>query len=340
MSSKSAYRYSVENSIYLGQAAAGKGLGRALLEALIAACEQAGIREMVAVISDKGAEASVALHEKLGFVEVGRMGRVGFKFGRWLGTIYLQKHLKPAKKKASLRALSQRGPSRRGSVRRLGGRLARRRAHRVDELAPRALHLGVGERRLALRVPAPGVDAPDEPVRARRRDGAESGRRHPTGTPSMRAIQLRCLVRVGLRVPGRGAGRRTRRCGVTVTAIATTAARGRRLSGRLGRVCGASGSCRRLPSSSTPTPVQPARTASTSSDPSPYSASAAARVARANVVKSAVDGSVPEVSVRYQISPARSHAWPPSARRREVERVVRDAGVDVHAAVVVAASAT
>jgi phosphinothricin acetyltransferase len=99
LSTKSAYRFSVENSIYLGQAAAGKGLGRALLEALITACEAAGIREMVAVISDKGAEASVALHEKLGFVEVGRMGRVGFKFGRWLGTITLQKHLKPVKKK-------------------------------------------------------------------------------------------------------------------------------------------------------------------------------------------------------------------------------------------------
>ena len=106
MSSKSAYRFSVENSIYLGHAAAGKGLGRALLEALIEACEAAGIREMVAVISDKGAEASVALHEKLGFVEVGRMGRVGFKFGRWLGTISLQKHLKPAKKRRRhLRAL-------------------------------------------------------------------------------------------------------------------------------------------------------------------------------------------------------------------------------------------
>ena len=99
MSSKSAYRFSVENSIYLGQAATGKGLGRALLEALIEACEQAGIRQMVAVISDKGAEGSIALHEKLGFVEVGRMGRVGFKFGRWLGTIYLQKSLKPVKKR-------------------------------------------------------------------------------------------------------------------------------------------------------------------------------------------------------------------------------------------------
>jgi phosphinothricin acetyltransferase len=99
LSSKSGYRYSVEDSIYLGQAATGKGLGKALLVALIEACEQAGIREMVAIISDRGAEASVALHEKLGFVEVGRMGRVGHKFGRWLGTVYLQKSLSPVKKK-------------------------------------------------------------------------------------------------------------------------------------------------------------------------------------------------------------------------------------------------
>lgn len=95
---KSAYRFTVENSIYLGHAAAGKGLGRALLEALIEACEEKGIREIVAVISDKGADASIALHEKLGFSEVGRMGRVGFKFGRWLGTVYLQKSLSPKKK--------------------------------------------------------------------------------------------------------------------------------------------------------------------------------------------------------------------------------------------------
>jgi len=97
---KSGYRYTVENSIYLGQAATGKGLGRALLEALIDECERRGIREMVAVISDKGAEASVALHEKLGFVEVGRMGKVGYKFGRSLGTIYLQKHLTSRKKRS------------------------------------------------------------------------------------------------------------------------------------------------------------------------------------------------------------------------------------------------
>ncbi|WP_125132559.1 GNAT family N-acetyltransferase [Microbacterium sp. 10M-3C3] len=100
--SKSAYRYTVEDSIYLGQAAAGKGLGRALLEALLDAVQQAGIREVVAAISDKGADASIALHEKLGFTEVGRMGRVGFKFGRWLGVVYLQKSIPKLKKKRGL----------------------------------------------------------------------------------------------------------------------------------------------------------------------------------------------------------------------------------------------
>lgn len=103
-SGKSAYRFTVEDSIYLGQAAAGKGLGRALLEALIRACEEAGIREIIAVISDKGAEASVALHERFGFTESGRMGKVGFKFGRWLGVINMQKSLKPKKQKRMLLA--------------------------------------------------------------------------------------------------------------------------------------------------------------------------------------------------------------------------------------------
>lgn len=91
---KRAYRFTVENSIYLGPASTGKGLGRALLGALIERSREAGLKEMLAVISDKGAEASIALHEKFGFVEAGRMGRVGFKFDRWLGTVLLQKSLK------------------------------------------------------------------------------------------------------------------------------------------------------------------------------------------------------------------------------------------------------
>lgn len=91
---KRAYRYTVENSIYLGPAASGKGLGRALLAELIARSKAAGLKEMIAVIADQGADASIALHEKFGFVEIGRMGRVGFKFDRWLGTVLLQKSLK------------------------------------------------------------------------------------------------------------------------------------------------------------------------------------------------------------------------------------------------------
>lgn len=90
---KNAYRYTVEDSIYLGPGAGGKGLGAALLRALIDECQQLGIREMVAVISDSKAEASIRLHAKLGFVEAGRMGRVGHKFGRDLGSVYMKKSL-------------------------------------------------------------------------------------------------------------------------------------------------------------------------------------------------------------------------------------------------------
>ncbi|BDZ44262.1 GNAT family N-acetyltransferase [Naasia aerilata] len=91
---KKAYRYTVENSIYLRPAAAGKGLGRALLAELLDRSKQAGLKEVLAVIADKGAEPSIRLHESFGFKEIGRMGRVGFKFDRWLGTVMLQKSLK------------------------------------------------------------------------------------------------------------------------------------------------------------------------------------------------------------------------------------------------------
>ncbi|OAN43535.1 GNAT family N-acetyltransferase [Microbacterium sp. H83] len=96
---KNAYRYTVEDSIYLGPGAGGKGLGRALLQALIDACEQLGIREMVAVISDSKAEASIRLHAALGFEEAGRMGRVGHKFGRELGTVYMKRALTPDRRR-------------------------------------------------------------------------------------------------------------------------------------------------------------------------------------------------------------------------------------------------
>lgn len=90
---KRAYRFTVENSVYLGPASTGKGLGRALLTELIKRSKDAGLKEMIAVIADRGAEASIHLHESLGFKEIGRMGRVGFKFNRWIGTVLLQLNL-------------------------------------------------------------------------------------------------------------------------------------------------------------------------------------------------------------------------------------------------------
>ena len=90
---KSAFRKTVESSIYLGPAATGRGLGTALLADLIEHSTQAGLREIIAVIADQGAEASLALHQKFGFVETGRMGKVGFKFERWIGIILMQRSL-------------------------------------------------------------------------------------------------------------------------------------------------------------------------------------------------------------------------------------------------------
>ncbi|HEY1530229.1 MAG TPA: GNAT family N-acetyltransferase [Galbitalea sp.] len=87
-------RRAVELSIYLGPAATGRGLGKALLERLLGDAKEAGIKEVIVVIADRGAEASIQMHKKFGFLETGRMGKVGFKYGRWLGTVTLQKKLR------------------------------------------------------------------------------------------------------------------------------------------------------------------------------------------------------------------------------------------------------
>jgi len=88
---KAAYRFTVENSIYLGPASTGKGLGTALMGELLERARAAGVKEVIAVIADRGAEGSIALHERFGFATTGSMGRVGFKFGRWLGVVMMQK---------------------------------------------------------------------------------------------------------------------------------------------------------------------------------------------------------------------------------------------------------
>lgn len=89
---RAAYRYGCENSIYIRDDARGQGIGKALMLALIAAAEQCGFRQMVAVIG--GAEpASAALHSACGFVEVGRLRAMGRKHGRWLDNLYMQRAL-------------------------------------------------------------------------------------------------------------------------------------------------------------------------------------------------------------------------------------------------------
>jgi L-amino acid N-acyltransferase YncA len=85
-----AYRYTVENSVYVHPGHARKGLGRLLMLELIAACEAAGCKQMVAVIGDTGNAASIGLHEALGFRHVGVLRSVGFKFDRWVDTVVMQ----------------------------------------------------------------------------------------------------------------------------------------------------------------------------------------------------------------------------------------------------------
>ncbi|MFD5215829.1 GNAT family N-acetyltransferase [Microbacterium sp. NPDC058345] len=92
-SPKSAYRFTIENSIYLAPSAAGRGIGRALLAEFLTECRTAGLREVIAVIADQGADASVALHRRAGFDDAGALRRVGVKFGRDLGVVFLQRSL-------------------------------------------------------------------------------------------------------------------------------------------------------------------------------------------------------------------------------------------------------
>jgi L-amino acid N-acyltransferase YncA len=90
-----AYGYTVENSVYVAVWAQRRGVGRALLHALIPACEAIGKRQMIAVIGDAGNTASIALHRTVGFHRIGTLQAVGFKHGRWLDVVLMQRHLGP-----------------------------------------------------------------------------------------------------------------------------------------------------------------------------------------------------------------------------------------------------
>jgi len=86
-----AYRYTVEDSVYIDQAYAGKGIGSALMPGLIDGCERAGRRQIIAVIGDSANLASIRLHKKFGFTRVGMLPAVGFKFGRWVDSVLMQR---------------------------------------------------------------------------------------------------------------------------------------------------------------------------------------------------------------------------------------------------------
>lgn len=90
---RAAYRYTVEDSVYVGPDAVGKGVGKALLAALIEACEALGLRQMCAVIGDSGNAASIGLHAALGFEPKGVFPDMGYKFGRWVDLVWMQRPL-------------------------------------------------------------------------------------------------------------------------------------------------------------------------------------------------------------------------------------------------------
>ncbi|MES2601781.1 MAG: N-acetyltransferase family protein [Pseudomonadota bacterium] len=88
-----AYRFTVENSVYLAPASHRRGIGLALLTELIVQCEARGYRQMIAVIGDSANAASVGVHTRAGFEMTGTLKDVGFKFGRWLDTVLMQRAL-------------------------------------------------------------------------------------------------------------------------------------------------------------------------------------------------------------------------------------------------------
>ena len=88
-----AYRFCVEDSIYLSEAARGQGAGRVLLAELLAQCEARGARQMLAVIGDSANAASIAVHRALGFVDSGVLKSVGWKFDSWRDVVLMQRAL-------------------------------------------------------------------------------------------------------------------------------------------------------------------------------------------------------------------------------------------------------
>jgi phosphinothricin acetyltransferase len=92
---RSAYRYALEDSVYVRPDVQGRGVGSALLAELIRQCEALGYRQLIAVIGDSAHAASIGLHAAQGFLRVGTLRSVGFKFGRWVDSVIMQRPLGP-----------------------------------------------------------------------------------------------------------------------------------------------------------------------------------------------------------------------------------------------------
>jgi L-amino acid N-acyltransferase YncA len=97
---RSAYRFTLEDSIYIDKAEVGRGLGRALLAPMLDRCAELGYRQMVAVIGGSETWPSIRLHSALGFTQAGVLPAVGFKFGRWVDIVLMQRALGPGKASA------------------------------------------------------------------------------------------------------------------------------------------------------------------------------------------------------------------------------------------------
>jgi L-amino acid N-acyltransferase YncA len=93
---KPSYRHTVEDTIYVAPDRQRQGLGTILLQGVVEGCRSAGVEQVIAVIADTGDPASEALHRSAGFVEVGRLSRVGFKHGKWIDTVLMQLSLNTA----------------------------------------------------------------------------------------------------------------------------------------------------------------------------------------------------------------------------------------------------
>ncbi len=90
---RSAYRFALEDSIYVKHGRQGRGIGKAVLRELIGRCEALNYRQMIAVIGDSANAASIAVHASLGFVRAGNLRSVGYKFGRWVDSVLMQRPL-------------------------------------------------------------------------------------------------------------------------------------------------------------------------------------------------------------------------------------------------------